>query len=227
MGRDRSNRYPMSVVAEFTIPPEVLPFGETLVTTPNTEIEVERIVPTQESALPFFWVWGCEPELFLEDAETEPHVSNINLLSQVEDGALFQAEWAPDAQLINGIRQLDATIIEAVGTADHWRFEVRTQDQSAFSDFQDIFEEEGVSIELQRLYDLDQLVEGNYQSLTPEQREALIAAYQEGYYDQPRQTTQEELGEQFEISHRAVSDRIRRGTQNLIAETLLPSAKQE
>lgn len=213
----------MSVVAEFTVPAQVLPFGDTLVATPGTEIEVERIVPTQESALPFFWVWGCEPEVFLEDAETEPNVANVNMLSHVDAGALFQAEWAPNANLIKGIKRLDATIIEAVGTSDHWRFEVRTQDQSAFTEFQEIFEEEGISIELQRLYDLEQLVEGNYQSVTPEQREALIAAYQEGYYEQPRQTTQEELGEQFEISHRAVSERLRRGTQNLIGETLLPT----
>lgn len=46
----------MSFVAEFTMPPEALPFGETLKENPGTEIEVERIVPTQESALPFFWV---------------------------------------------------------------------------------------------------------------------------------------------------------------------------
>lgn len=217
----------MSVVAEFTFPAQALPFGDTLVATPGTEIEVERIVPTQESALPFFWVWGCEPEVFLEDAETEPNVANIELLSELTDGALFQAEWAPNAELIQGIKQLNATLIEAVGTADHWRFEVRTQDQSSFNEFQGIFEEEGISIELQRLYDLEQLVEGNYRSVTPEQRETLIAAYQEGYYEQPRQTTQEELGEQFDISHRAVSDRLRRGTQNLIGETLLPSGKQQ
>lgn len=217
----------MSVVAEFTVPAQALPFGETLVAIPNTEIEVERIVPTQESALPFFWVWGCEPEIFLEDAETEPNVANVNLLSHVNEGALFQAEWAPNANIIKGIKRLNATLIEATGTADHWRFEVRTQDQSAFTDFQELFNEEGVSIELQRLYDLEQLVEGNYQSVTPEQREALIAAYQEGYYDQPRQITQEELGDQFDISHRAVSERLRRGTQNLISETLLPSATQD
>lgn len=215
----------MSVVAEFTIPPEALPFGDTLVKTQDTEIEVERVVPTQESALPFFWVWGCEPEVFIDDAETEPNVANVNVLAHVEDGALFRAEWKPNAELIKGIKRLDAAIIEAIGTTEHWRFEVRTQDQSAFNDFQELFEEQGISIDLNRLYDLSELVEGNFRSITPEQREALIAAYQEGYYEKPRQISQEELGEQFDISHRAVSERLRRGIRNLIGEALLPSGE--
>lgn len=214
----------MSVVAEFTIPPRALPFGETLVTTSKTEIEVERVVPTQESALPFFWVWGCEPEEFMDDAETEPNVSDVDLLARAEEGSLFQARWKPSAEIVTGLKRLDATIIEAIGTADHWRFEVRTRQRSAFIEFRDIFEEQGISIELERLYDLAELVEGKQQSLTPEQEEALIAAYQHGYYDKPRQITQAELGEQFDISHRAISERLRRGTKNLIAEELLPSA---
>ncbi|WP_226479333.1 helix-turn-helix domain-containing protein [Natrinema amylolyticum] len=215
----------MSVVAEFTIPAEALPFGDTLVATPDAEIEVERIVPTQESALPFFWILGCDPEVFIEDAETEQDISHVQLLARVENGALFQAQWAPNAKLIRGIKRLDATIIEATGTSEHWRFEVRTQEQDTFNDFQEIFEEQGIPIELKRIYDLTELVESNLQSLTSEQRETLIAAYQEGYYEKPRQTTQEELGEEFDISHRAVSARLRRGTRNLIRESLLPPEK--
>ncbi|WP_290816997.1 bacterio-opsin activator domain-containing protein [Halovivax sp.] len=215
----------MTVVAEFTIPPEALPFGETLLSTPGTEIEVERIVPTRESALPFFWVWGEDPAVFVDEAEREPNVANVELLERVEDGALFRAEWAPNAELIRGINRLDATVVEAVGTADRWRFEVRTQDRSAFTDFQDLFEAQGIAIDLIRLYDLAELVEGTHRSVTPEQRETLIAAFRAGYYEDPRETTQAELGERFDVSHRAVSDRLRRGTRNLVGDALVPSGR--
>lgn len=217
----------MSVVAEFTTPPEALPFGETLLETTDTRIEVERIVPTRESALPFFWVWGAEPEVFMDHAADEPNVANVRQLDRLEDGALFRAEWAPDAELIGAIERLDATIVEAKGTSDHWRFEVRTEEYEAFSDFQEIFESQGIPIDLARLYDLAELVEGDEQSLTPEQRETLIAAYREGYYEQPREITQEELGERFDISHRAVAERLRRGTRTVIGDALLPAGKQD
>lgn len=216
----------MTMVAEFAIPTKALPAGNTLIKYPNTRIELERIIPTQESALPFFWVWGSEPEAFMEVAEDEKNIAKVELLDHVEEGALFRAEWTPNAELIQGIKQLDATLIEATGTSDHWRFEVRTDEPDALQNFQEIFEQEGITVELDRLYDLAELVEGDSQSLTPEQRETLLTAYQEGYFEKPRKTSQEKLSEQFDISGRAVSDRLRRGVRNLIAASLLPSGKQ-
>lgn len=212
----------MLCVAEFTIPPEAFPFGSTLAEMPDVEIEVDQIVPTDESALPYFWVRGCDPDEFMERAEREPEVSGARQLDGVGDTALFRAEWRPDAAVIEGLRDLDVTIVEAVGTAEHWRFEVRTPDRDVFKRFQAVFEEQGVPVDLVRLYDLDELLEGDRRQLTDEQRDALLAAYQEGYFDKPRETTQAELGERFGISRRAVSERLRRGTRNLIESALLP-----
>lgn len=217
----------MSFVADFTIPPETLPFGDTLAENPAMRIEVERIVPTHESALPFFWVWGSEPERFMEAAEEEAEITDVRLLESVDDGALFRAEWSPNATLIRGLSQLDATILESVGSAQQWRFEVRAQDRDTFIEFQEVFRAEGIPISLIRLYDLAEMVGGDRRSLTPKQRDALIRAYREGYYDQPRAVTQEALGEQLGISHRAVSERLRRGTRNLISATVLPSPEEQ
>ena len=216
----------MSFVAEFTIPPDVLPFGDTLKAYPDMRIEVERIVPTHESALPFFWVWGHDPEIFMDAAETEPEVKETRLLESVENGGLFRAEWSPDATIIKGFKQLAVTIVESEGTSDRWRFEVRAQDRNTFREFQEIFQDQGVPISLTRLYDLAELVEGDRQTLTPKQRETLLQAYQTGYFDKPRKVTQSELGEQLGVSYRAISERLRRGTRNLIAATLLPSADE-
>lgn len=216
----------MATVAEFTIPPEALPFGETLDKQPSMRIEVERIVPTVETALPFFWVWGAEPEIFMEAAEDEPDVQETRLLERVDSGALFRAEWSPDAEIVKGLKELGATILESEGTSERWRFEVRAQNREKFVEFQEVFQEQGVPINLIQVYDLAELVEGEDRSLTQEQRDTLIAAYQNGYFDKPRKVTQEELGEEFGISHRAISERLRRGTRNLIATSLLPHAEE-
>lgn len=212
----------MVYIAEFTIPPEAFPFGETLVEMPGVEIQVDQIIPTDESALPFFWVRGVDPEDFMEYAEREPEVCDTRELEEVDEVALFRAEWTPNAAVIEGLKQLDITIVETVGTKDHWRFEVRSQDRETFSEFQDIFEQEGIPITLHRLYDLDDLIEDGHRSLTPEQRETLLRAYQDGYFDTPRRITQGELGDHFGVSRRAISERLRRGTRNLIGASLLP-----
>ena len=213
----------MSIVAEFTIPPTGLPGGETLVETDDVRIEIERIVPTEESAMPFFWVWGPDPEAFIDALEGEPDVAAVNRLDHVDEGALFRAEWLPQADVIQGIKHLDAVILEAEGTADQWRFEVRTEDRQAFSRFQTLFREQGIDVELRRVYELDELVDGATSPLTPVQRETLLTAYREGYFEQPRQVTQSDLADRFGVSRRAISDRLRRATANLVATSLLPS----
>lgn len=217
----------MSWVAEFTVPPDALPFGKTLLDNPDMRIEVERIVPTHESAMPFFWVWGSKPELFMEVAEQESDIKETRLLETVENGALYRAEWTPNASIVKGLKRLNATIVESEGTSEQWRFEVRTQDRNQYVEFQAVFQEEDVPISLNRLYDLAELVEGDRQTLTPLQRETLLRAYRQGYFDKPRKTSQKDLGDHFGISYRAVSERLRRGTRNLIAAMLLPSAEKE
>jgi hypothetical protein len=207
------------------MPPESLPAGEALVECPDIQIEIERIVPTAESALPFFWVWGSDPEAFMQKARESPRIAQVALLDDVPGGALFRAEWSPDEGLIQDIKDLNATIIDATGTSDNWRFEVRTQAQEAFNEFQAVFKQHGIEVHLARLYDLAELVEGDTRSLTPEQRETLLAAYQQGYFEKPREISQKELSESFNISGRAVSERLRRGIRNLIATSLLPSGK--
>jgi len=216
----------MSFVAEFTIPPEAIPFGDTLVENPDMRIEVERIVPTAESALPFFWVWGSDPEHFMDAAENEEEIANTRMLEAVENGALFRAEWSPNATLVRGLSDLKATILESEGTAEQWRFEVRAQDRNAFIEFQEVFQKEGIPISLTRIYDLAELVEGDRQTLTPKQRETLIRAYREGYFDKPRKVSQEELGAELGVSYRSISERLRRGTRNLIVATLLPDPEE-
>ena len=216
----------MTLVAEFTIPPEALPLGVLLTDRPETEIEVERIIPADETALPFFWAWGVEPECVLEYAEREPAFAAVHQLEEVRAGALYRAEWSPHADVVQGIQGLDGTIIESVGTSEQWRFEIRAQDRDSFIQFQEVFEAHGISVTLTGLSDLADRIEADGRDLTPIQRETLMTAYREGYFEQPRETTQEELSEQFGISSRAVSDRFRRGIRNLIAETLLPSERR-
>lgn len=56
--------------------------------------------------------------------------------------------------------------------------------------------------------------------MTAAQQEALLLAFESGFYDSPRTTTLAEIGDELEISQQAVSSRLRRGTRRLIANTL-------
>jgi len=217
----------MSIVAEFGLPPQAIPGGSTLEDLPEATIKLERLVPTGDAALPFFWVFDCDPQRFLDGLAREPAVADVEVLAEVEFSALFQAEWTPEAAVIMGIRDLEATILDATGTADGWTFQVRAKDRECLGAFQQIFTNQGIDVEIRRIYSFSELMAGD-RLLTPEQRKTLVLAYQRGYFDEPRQVTQADLGDQFDISGRAVSNRLRRGTRNLITSTLLdPTTRRD
>lgn len=217
----------MSYVAEFTIPPKEFPFGHTLEQMPDVEISIDQIIPTDESALPFFWVNGCKPDEFMAAAENEENVVDTTLLEEVDHVALFRAAWKPNAEVVEGLKELDMTIIEAVGSAEHWRFEIRSEDHTVFAAFQEMFESQNISIELTRLYNLEDVMNGDDNELTEKQRETLLTAHQAGYFKKPREITQDGLAEQFEVSRRSISERLRRGIDNLISATIQPSGGEE
>ena len=211
----------MSIIAEFSIPPRALPGGDLLTAMPNTTIELERIVPTEENALPFFWVWTDDVTTFVNNAQNDPEIADITVLEEVEHGALVRATWTPEADLIHAIKTLRATILEAHATAEEWTFRIRAEHQEGIATFQEIFTTHDIPVILDRLYDLSELVDDHRTVVTDEQRETLLAAYEQGYYERPREIDQQELGEQFDITSRAVSDRLRRGTANLIEGVLV------
>lgn len=213
----------MSYVAEFTVPPESFPFGETLVRMPHIEIELDQIIPAGESVLPFFWVRGCEPEEFMAVAETETDVIRTHKLERVEHTALYRAEWQPGTEIIDRLRQLSMTIVEVIGTAESWRFEVRVEDRSELRLFQDIFQADEGEIELVRIHDLRTTIQNEDDPVTEDQRKALISAYENGYFDSPREATLADLSTDFDISSRALSERVRRGTKNLIHSEVIAS----
>jgi len=54
--------------------------------------------------------------------------------------------------------------------------------------------------------------------LTDPQREALVLAYERGYFNSPREVTMEELGAELGITQQAVASRLRRGIDQILGE---------
>jgi predicted DNA binding protein len=57
--------------------------------------------------------------------------------------------------------------------------------------------------------------------LTDTQREALVLAYERGYFGSPRETSLEEVAAELDITQQSLSSRLRRGHRRLIAATLV------
>jgi hypothetical protein len=212
----------MTVIVEFTVDEDDFLLGRVLTDAPDIHIELERIIPAGEYVVPFFWVRGTDLDRFEQQVSTHEMVSQIVALDRLDDWTLYRIEWDdPADSLLEGIDTIGGVILEATRD-DGWQFRLRFPNHNALSQFYNYCMEQDISIHIERSFTLTEKSDvGRQFDLSQPQREALIAALQGGYFDTPSQVSLEELADEFGISKQALSNRIRRGTKEVLQLTLL------
>lgn len=214
----------MSVILEFTVDGDQFSLGRVLSGPPDMQLELERIIPTGPAVLPFVWATGKAFDAFEEKVRDSPLVRGLIELDRVDDSALYRIEWEdPGDDLIAGIAAADATVLEARGD-DGWQFRLRFPDHEGLSSFYDYCTENDISIHVERTYTLSAEAGRRRRfDLSREQREALVLALRRGYFATPSEATLEELAAELDISPQALSNRIRRGTEQVLEKALRSS----
>lgn len=112
-----------------------------------------------------------------------------------------------------------ARMLEEESIGEGWDFRLQFPGQDQLSAFRTRCEARDIPIILRRIYDPHYPTDGN--SMTSQQHEAVLTAYERGYFDVPRNTSVSELAGLFEISDSAYSQRLRRGLAALVYETMM------
>jgi len=210
----------MSVIAAVSVRVEDFPLGRALAATPAMQVELDRIVPTGDSVLPFFWAWGDDVDALVTTLRDDCGVEEVAVLDRVEDGALVRATWATGPGLVAGIAESGVTLLEAYRQGEFWRLRLRSPDHESVVDLQRYCTDHDVDLRLEWIHTLAEVEAGDQYGLTDDQRRTVMAAFANGYFDDPRGITIEELADGADVSPRAVSKRLRRGLRNLVAATL-------
>ena len=212
----------MATVAEFTIGADQFPLGSIFESRPEVTVELERVVPTRSAMVPYLWVRGAESDDVVAAFGAHPGAARIELIDEVGDDFLLRVEWEPeDAGILEAITETDVTLLAAVGDANHWQFELRAENTDAISEFQAACRRYGITTTLTNLHALAPMRGGGEYDLTETQREALLLAYERGYYESPRNITLEEMAEELGISGQSLGSRLRGGIHRLIGRTLV------
>lgn len=215
----------MSVILEFTIDSEEFQLGEVLSGVPHgMHLEIERLVPTGDLVTPYVWATGDDHEAFERTVRDHRSVKDLLVLDKVGDSGLYRIEWAEaPTDLIEGIAEADAVVLEATGT-DRWVFRLRFLDHDKLSRFHNYVIEHDTNIHIERTYTLTEETErGHRFDLSEEQREALVLALRRGYFESPSGVSLDALAAELDISPQAVSKRIRRGNRQILRKALLSS----
>lgn len=215
-----------TTITDIRVPAEQFPLGRVLEEYPDIEIELERIVPTRKEIMPLFWIKTGSERAVEETLKTDPLVKEIIQLTRTPDRILYSVHWSPDINsLVQVMVEHEVNVLTAEGSADFWEFRLQFQDREQLGQFRRACQDESIDIELLRVYNPQLPPEEG--PLTPEQRDALTAASEEGYWDVPRGITQKELANLVGISDNSMSQRLRRGTKVAVMELLYGTGQQE
>lgn len=213
----------MTSIAEYTLFAGDFPLDRVFEERPDVTLELDRVVPSGDTVMPYFWVHDpdCRLDVVLETFETLPELRAVTLIEDLDDRGLFRAEWKPEYMgIMAAIADADVTVVSANGSSDGWTFELRSNAPERLSAFQAYCDEHDIDVSLARLRRLSETEQGDGYGVTAEQREALLLAYERGYYRTPKAVSLSELADDVDITGQSFGSRLRRGTHRLIENTL-------
>ncbi|WP_254863891.1 helix-turn-helix domain-containing protein [Halovivax gelatinilyticus] len=214
----------MATVMEFTSPAEEFPLGSIFENLPGVTVELERLIPHETLIIPYFWVRGSETGDIEAEFESHEGVTDIRLVDSIEDEYLMRAEWMQEYfGILSALAKANVVVLSGIGTKDEWRFEVRSESQEAIAEFREYCLENDIPIEITAVHAMLP-IQGEGYELTETQREALVLAYERGYFDTPREASLEEIAADLDITQQSLSSRLRRGHRRLIGATLASSS---
>lgn len=211
----------MSVIAEFSIPAEEFALAETLERRPELTFNIDRVVAHNTTqVVPFVRVKHGELGGLTEILEADTSVEEVELFGETDEERFYRLVWDDTAQVIGYmVNGHGATVQEATATDGEWHLRVLFPERSGLSATSEYANESEFTLDVKRIYGVDGVEQARY-NLTEQQHGTLTQAVEKGYYDIPRETNAQELADDLDISHQALSERVRRAHKSLIRSTL-------
>lgn len=211
----------MSLFGEFHVPSEAFALHDTLSAVPELSLEIERVVATDETLTPYFWVANGELDVFESAAESDSTVRNLKRLDEFETATLYRADWTENIEtIVYAYIEIGSTILEATGRNNEWELRIRFDDREKLNQFRNYCSENDIPFRLERLYELSHPRSGGQYGLTPKQHEAILTAWELGYFDASERVSLDEIAEELQITQQSLSQRLQRAHQALISHTL-------
>jgi predicted DNA binding protein len=177
----------MSVIIEVLLPADDFELGRILDVGHASAIELENLVPAGDATVPLFWAYEPLGDGFLDVIADDPATNSVTEMDVFKDRTLFRLDWdARQDHLFQCLLDNEGQILGGSGTSERWDFEIQFPDREALGQWQDCCDDARLSVDVVRIYNPTDPGAGPWYGLSGPQREALILAVREGYYDIPR-----------------------------------------
>ncbi|ELZ16797.1 Bacterio-opsin activator HTH domain-containing protein [Haloterrigena salina JCM 13891] len=210
----------MTTVVELDIPADRLAAARSFERVPELEYQIGGMIG---DAPPLVWLSGPDRETVRAALETDP---SVDVIASVTDETttdrsstdaaadrerwLFRLAFGDRFKLFERIvAENDGAILEASGNAGSWSVTLLFHDRDSLSTCYSLFDQYDFGVDVTRLTGIDDLASAGT-PLTETQYETIRAAHELGYFEVPRRITLKELAAELDVSHQALSERLRR-----------------
>ena len=228
----------MAIVTEVRFAHEDGALADTLAACPEVDVTVIREASTDPGGSVYLLRFDGDVGGYDEMGavlERDHTVEIAEPMSGFEDQHLWAVEFSPAARLLGPkVTREEGFVLDARSSSPGdgrrgWHERWLVPSREALQEIWQHARAEGFEfdiIEFRRQGRTDPKYPGG-DAPTEEQREALLAAYEHGYFAEPRETSLEELADILDISPTAVGGRLRRGMRSLVGMTLVVEQPEE
>ncbi|WP_254537343.1 helix-turn-helix domain-containing protein [Halomarina litorea] len=147
-------------------------------------------------------------------------VRNPVVVAAGDGDRLYRVEPTPGLLVVPELVRQGGALLSGTCQDGTWTSRFQFPDREALVEFGEYCRNLGVTFDVRRLFSVEDHGEWGDAGLTEPQREALLVAFECGFFDDPRTATLEDVADALGISSTAAGRRLRRGTYRLV-ETVL------
>lgn len=212
--------------ARFELPAEEFGLAGLFEQVPDARVEIDPLVasPADQALI----VIHSDGSRQVVDAalRSDPTVGAVEYFTKRADEWIYQITWqSRPRQLIQCLVDVGVSVLSIQGQTGQWNLRLLSSDRDGIAQAHDALEDLGCAVEWLTISTLDGDV--GRSTLTDDQHEAVVAGSKEGFYNIPRDITLEDLAADLDVSHQALSERLRRAHGELVDRTLIADTEQE
>ena len=230
----------MGVITDVIVRDRENPLQTALNEYEDVELEIQSSAADEGAVAPFVWIRGPTASIdAVESAcDVDPVIRSYECLNDDGDNAnetrdrddneqrLYRIEWDDDRSVLGQLVEQEGTVVSATLDAEGWHAQLLFPARDALSTAYDAWDTSQWDVYIERIVSCDDEPLETH-GLTDEQHRAMKRAVEMGYYDIPRQTTLQDLAADLDISHQALSERLRRANRTLVTNTVCDPDESE
>lgn len=210
----------MSVKVEYRVSGPHIHITEAVAAVPEMEVSIERWRIQPENRLSGFIVAsGDRFDEFEAALDAVENVCSIETINATGSARLYQLELVSKTQHLPEYSTIEGFMTNARLEPDGVYATGNLKDHDEVDKLCEFAANHEIEIDIVQVYEVEE--DTSDRLLTDEQRNALVTAYEMGYFDVPSGATQEEVAARLDIAATSLSERLTRAQNRLVEGYLI------